>query len=64
MREEDLADLLRLLRAYCRSYGAAPADDDLLALSRALLADGLDVDLSALIRLYEERHVDRAGLTA
>ena len=39
MREEDLDDLLPLLRAYCAFYGAAPADAELTALCRALLAD-------------------------
>jgi GNAT superfamily N-acetyltransferase len=39
VREEDLADLLPLFRAYCAFYGASPADGDLLALSRALIAD-------------------------
>lgn len=37
--ESDLDDLLPLLRAYCDFYEVAPADDDLLALSRALIAD-------------------------
>jgi GNAT superfamily N-acetyltransferase len=39
VREDDLAELLALVRAYCAFYEAAPSDDDLLALSRALLAD-------------------------
>jgi GNAT superfamily N-acetyltransferase len=38
-REEDLPDLLPLLRDYCEFYEVAPADEALLALSRALLAD-------------------------
>jgi GNAT superfamily N-acetyltransferase len=38
-REEDLADLLPLLRGYCDFYEVAPSDADLLALCRALLAD-------------------------
>jgi GNAT superfamily N-acetyltransferase len=37
--EGDLPDLLPLVRAYCDFYEVAPADDDLLALSRALIAD-------------------------
>ena len=37
--EADLADLLPLVRGYCDFYGVAPADEDLLALSRALIAD-------------------------
>jgi GNAT superfamily N-acetyltransferase len=39
VREEDLEDLLPLMRAYCEFYEVAPADEDLLALSRALIAD-------------------------
>jgi GNAT superfamily N-acetyltransferase len=35
----DLDDLLPLMRAYCDFYEVAPSDDDLLALSRALIAD-------------------------
>jgi GNAT superfamily N-acetyltransferase len=37
--EADLADLLPLARAYCDFYEVAPSDEDLLALSRALIAD-------------------------
>jgi GNAT superfamily N-acetyltransferase len=36
--EEDLPELLPLMRGYCDFYEVAPADEDLLALSRALLA--------------------------
>jgi GNAT superfamily N-acetyltransferase len=39
VREEDLADLLPLVRGYCDFYEVAPSDEDLLAVSRALLAD-------------------------
>ncbi|HSD79049.1 MAG TPA: GNAT family N-acetyltransferase [Solirubrobacteraceae bacterium] len=39
MREEDLPDLLPLLRAYCGFYEVAPSDAELLAVCRALLAD-------------------------
>jgi GNAT superfamily N-acetyltransferase len=35
----DLPDLLPLVRAYCDLYDVAPADDALLAVSRALIAD-------------------------
>jgi GNAT superfamily N-acetyltransferase len=38
-REEDLDDLLPLMRAYCDFYGVAPTDAALLAMSRALIAD-------------------------
>jgi GNAT superfamily N-acetyltransferase len=37
--EEDLGDLLGLLRAYCDFYAVAPADAALLELCRALIAD-------------------------
>jgi len=37
--DEDLADLLPLMRAYCDFYDVAPGDDALLAMSRALIAD-------------------------
>jgi ribosomal protein S18 acetylase RimI-like enzyme len=37
--EDDLPDLLPLMRGYCDFYGTAPSDDALLALSRALIAD-------------------------
>jgi len=39
VRETDLPDLLPLMRGYCDFYGVSPSDEDLLALSRALLAD-------------------------
>jgi ribosomal protein S18 acetylase RimI-like enzyme len=37
--EADLADLLPLMRGYCEFYEVAPADEALLAVSRALIAD-------------------------
>jgi GNAT superfamily N-acetyltransferase len=37
--EADLPDLLPLMRGYCDFYEVAPSDDELLALSRALIAD-------------------------
>jgi GNAT superfamily N-acetyltransferase len=37
--EQDLPDLLSLMRGYCDFYEVAPADEELLALSRALIAD-------------------------
>ncbi len=39
VRDEDLDDLLPLMRAYCDFYEVAPSDAELLALSRALIAD-------------------------
>jgi GNAT superfamily N-acetyltransferase len=37
--EADLAELLPLMRDYCDFYEVAPSDSDLLAMSRALIAD-------------------------
>jgi GNAT superfamily N-acetyltransferase len=37
--EEELGELLPLMRAYCDFYGAVPPDEDLLAMARALIAD-------------------------
>jgi GNAT superfamily N-acetyltransferase len=37
--EGDLPELLTLMRGYCDFYEVAPSDEDLLVLSRALIAD-------------------------
>ena len=37
--EEDLEELLPLLRGYCDFYEVSPSDESLLAVSRALIAD-------------------------
>src|SRR5207247_11370366 len=37
--EADLPELLPLLRGYCDFYEVTPSDEELLALSRALIAD-------------------------
>jgi GNAT superfamily N-acetyltransferase len=37
--ETDLRELLPLLRGYCDFYEVAPSDHDLMAMSRALIAD-------------------------
>jgi ribosomal protein S18 acetylase RimI-like enzyme len=37
--EQDLAELLPLVRGYCDFYEVTPSDDDLMALSQALIAD-------------------------
>lgn len=39
VEHRDLAELLALMRGYCEFYSVAPADEELLALSRALLDD-------------------------
>jgi GNAT superfamily N-acetyltransferase len=37
--EADLTELLPLMRGYCDFYGVSPTDEELLAVSRALIAD-------------------------
>ena len=37
--EDDLEELLPLMRGYCDFYRVAPPDEDLLAMARALIAD-------------------------
>ena len=39
MTDDDLADLLPLVRGYCDFYEVGPSDEDLLELSQALLSD-------------------------
>jgi GNAT superfamily N-acetyltransferase len=39
VHERDLDELLPLMRGYCDFYEVAPADEELLTLARALLAD-------------------------
>ena len=39
VRQEDLAELLPLVRGYCDFYEVSPSDEELLGLSRALIAD-------------------------
>src|SRR5215218_4129285 len=39
VEERDLPDLLPLMRGYCDFYEVRPSDEDLLTMSRALIAD-------------------------
>ena|SRR5437763_2727130 len=39
VRQDDLDDLLPLMRAYCDFYEVSPTDEDLLGLTRALIDD-------------------------
>jgi GNAT superfamily N-acetyltransferase len=50
---EDLDELLPLMRGYCDFYEVAPADADLLAMSRALIADPEREGLQLLARNAE-----------
>ena len=58
----DLPELLPLLRAYCDFYEVAPADEALLGLSRALLADPRREGLQLLARDNAGRAVGFATL--
>ena len=55
--EADLADLLPLVRGYADFYGVAPADEDLMALSRALIADPAREGVQFLARTHDGRAV-------
>jgi len=48
--ENDLPNLLPLMRAYCRFYRVDPPDDDLLNMSRTLLSDPSGMGLQLLAR--------------
>jgi GNAT superfamily N-acetyltransferase len=50
VEEADLADLLPLMRDYCDFYEVSPSDRDLLAMSRALIADPEREGLQLLAR--------------
>src|SRR5687767_981504 len=50
VREEDLGELLPLMRAYCDFYAVDPSDAELLAMSRALIADPEREGLQLLAR--------------
>jgi GNAT superfamily N-acetyltransferase len=53
--DDDLVDLLPLMRAYCDFYEVAPTDAALLAMSRALIADPEGEGLQLLGRADEGR---------
>ena len=50
VREEDLPDLLPLMRAYCDFYDVAPTDEGLLGMAHALLADPLREGVQLIAR--------------
>jgi GNAT superfamily N-acetyltransferase len=59
--EADLAELLPLMRGYCDFYEVAPPDGELLALSRALIADPQKEGVQLLAR-HESRAVGFATI--
>jgi GNAT superfamily N-acetyltransferase len=48
--EADLPELLTLMRGYCDFYEVAPADEDLLIMSRALIADPVREGMQLIAR--------------
>ena len=60
--EADLPALLPLMRGYCDFYEAAPSDDELLALSRALIADPEREGVQLLARDEDGRAVGFASI--
>jgi GNAT superfamily N-acetyltransferase len=57
VQEEDLDDLLPLMRAYCEFYNVGPSDEALLALSRALIADSPHEGVQLIARDWRGRAV-------
>jgi GNAT superfamily N-acetyltransferase len=60
--EADLPDLLPLMRGYCEFYEVDPSDDDLLAMSRALIADPEREGLQLIARDGDGRAVGFATI--
>jgi GNAT superfamily N-acetyltransferase len=60
--ETDLEQLLPLMRAYCDFYEVAPADEELLALSRALIADPEHDGLQLIARDEDGRPIGFATI--
>ena len=60
--EEDLGELLPLLRGYCDFYEVAPSDDALLAISRALIADPEHEGMQLIARQPDGRAVGFATI--
>jgi len=60
--EAELGDLLPLVRAYCDFYAVSPSDEDLLTLSRALIADPEREGVQLLARDADGRAVGFATI--
>jgi GNAT superfamily N-acetyltransferase len=58
----DLDELLPLMRGYCDFYKVAPSDDDLLALSRALIDDPEREGVQLIARDAEGRAIGFATI--
>jgi GNAT superfamily N-acetyltransferase len=62
VREEDLAELLPLVRGYLDFYEVAPTDEDMLALSRALIANPELEGVQFIARADDGRAIGFASL--
>lgn len=60
--EQDLDELLALMRAYCDFYDVAPTDEALLTLSRALLADPAREGIQLIARADDGRAIGFATI--
>ncbi len=60
--EAELGDLLPLVRAYCDFYAVSPSDEELLTLSRTLIADPEREGVQLLARDAERRAVGFATI--
>jgi GNAT superfamily N-acetyltransferase len=60
--EEDLGELLPLMRAYCDFYEVNPPDEALLAMSRALMADPEREGVQLIARDVDETAVGFATI--
>ena len=60
--EAELDDLLPLVRAYCDFYAVSPSDEELLTLSRALIADPEHEGVQLLARDAQGRAVGFATI--
>jgi len=60
--EAELGDLLPLVRAYCDFYAVSPSDEELLTLSRTLIADPEREGVQLLARDAEGRAVGFATI--
>jgi GNAT superfamily N-acetyltransferase len=55
--EDDLEELLPLMRGYCDFYGVSPSDEALLVVSRALIADPAREGVQLIARAADGRAV-------
>jgi GNAT superfamily N-acetyltransferase len=60
--DDDLVDLLPLLRAYCDFYGVTPSDEELVAVCRALIVDPDREGLQLIARDEDMRAVGFATI--